>query len=632
LTVQETEHFLAPLGKQNISWRRWANRSLRQKLTLVGLVTIIAAQLCAAIVLIGIDRTRARRGTLDDLQTLSRIVVENTAAAVDFGDPDAAVEMLRSLGAQDGFERACLYRLSGQLFASFAKDGACPASPGPDGGRFDGGVAFTAPVVSAIRGRVGTLTIWNSMSPIDASLREQLVATLIVLLLSSSVAVLLMARLQRQLTEPLHHLAATVAAVSKDRDYSRRVVKEANDEVGAVAEAVNDMLLQIQARDEELLKALRLKDEFLTTVSHELRTPLNAVLGWSHVLRSPEGRARTTEAVEAIERSVRMQARLIEDILDVSRIVTGKLQIDPKPTDLAAIARSAVDVVQPSAAARRIAIRVTLPTAAPFMGDADRLRQVVWNLLSNAVKFTPPGGEVALTLEDTGHDSRMTVTDSGQGISPDFLPYVFQPFRQADGTSTRSQGGLGLGLAIARHLTELSGGSIRAASRGEGYGATFALTLARALPPLTRPASDDGLAAAWTDLEGRVVLVVDDNDDTRQVLSTLLEAHGARVSTAASVAAARTALETTTPDVLVTDLAMPLEDGFALLDYCRHHADERLRRLPILALTAYAGEQAEGRVRAAGFDAYLAKPAEPSAVGRVVRELSGRQHAAAFEA
>jgi signal transduction histidine kinase/ActR/RegA family two-component response regulator len=566
---------------------------------------------------------------MDDLQTLSRIVVENTAAAVDVGDPDAAVEMLRSLGAQDGFERACLYRLDGQLFASFATNGTCPAAPGPDGGRFDGGVAFTAPVVSAIRGRVGTLTIWNSMSPIDASLREQLGATLIVLLLSSLVAALLMARLQRQLTEPLHHLAATVAAVSKDRDYSRRVVKEANDEVGAVAEAVNDMLLQIQARDEELLKALRLKDEFLTTVSHELRTPLNAVLGWSHVLRSPDmSRARTTEAVEAIDRSVRMQARLIEDILDVSRIVTGKLRLDPKPTDLAAIARSAVDVVQPSAAARRIAIRVMLPAAAPFMGDADRLRQVVWNLLSNAVKFTPPGGEVALTLEDTGQDYRMTVTDSGQGISPDFLPYVFQPFRQADGTSTRSQGGLGLGLAIARHLTELSGGTIRAASRGAGCGATFAITFPRALPPITRPATDDGLAAGWTDLEGRSVLVVDDNDDTRHVLSTLLEAHGARVSTAASVAAARTALETMTPDVLVTDLAMPLEDGFALLDYCRHHADERLRRLPILALTAYAGEQAEGRVRAAGFDAYLAKPAEPSEVGRVVRELSGRFRAA----
>jgi signal transduction histidine kinase/CheY-like chemotaxis protein len=604
------------------------NRSLRQKLTLVALVTIVAAQLCAAIVLIALERTRARRGVMDDLRTISRIVVDNTAAAVDFGDPDAAVDMLRALAAQEGFERACLYEQRGHLFASHASVGVCGASPGPEGATFGEGVAYTVPVVSPLRGRIGTLTISNSLSPVNDRLRDQIVTMLAVLLVSALAAILLMARLQRQLTKPLQNLASTVSAVSRDRDYSHRVVKEGDDEVGAVAEAVNDMLMQIQARDEELLKALRLKDEFLATVSHELRTPLNAMLGWAHVLRNPHVTAATTgQAVDAIERNARMQARLIEDILDVSRVVTGKLRLEPKPTDLTAIIRSAIDVVQASAMARQIEVQSRLPAAAPFMGDADRLRQVVWNLLSNAVKFTPTGGEVRVMLEDQAQEYRVTVTDSGQGISAEFLPYVFQPFRQADGSSTRSAGGLGLGLAIARHLTELSGGTIHAESRGPGTGATFSIRLPHALPSLRAAVDERAAESTWTELTGRRVVVVDDNDDTRSVLLTLLEGHGARVETAASVAAARTLLDSDVPDVLVTDLAMPLEDGFGLLDYCRQHTDVRVRQLPIIALTAYSGEQAEARVRAAGFDAYLVKPVAPAEVGRVVRELADRARA-----
>jgi CheY-like chemotaxis protein len=320
-----------------------------------------------------------------------------------------------------------------------------------------------------------------------------------------------------------------------------------------------------------------------------------------------------------------MQARLIEDILDVSRIVTGKLRLDPKPTDLVTIVRSAIDVVQPSATARQIGIDAKLPLTAPFMGDADRLRQVVWNLLSNAVKFTPPGGAVRVLLEDAAQEYRVAVSDSGQGISADFLPFIFQPFRQADGSSTRSQGGLGLGLAIARHLTELSGGTIHADSRGFGTGATFSIRLPHALPASSRAIVDDrGAESDWTELSGRRVLVVDDTDDTRSVLLTLLEGNGARVLTAASVAHARAILDVEVPDVLVTDLAMPIEDGFGLLDYCRHHAEARVRHLPIIALTAYSGEQAEARVRAAGFDAYLVKPVAPAEVGRVVRELADR--------
>jgi CheY-like chemotaxis protein len=330
------------------------------------------------------------------------------------------------------------------------------------------------------------------------------------------------------------------------------------------------------------------------------------------------------QAVDAVDRNAQIQARLIEDILDVSRMVTGKLRLEVKPTDLSAIILSAVDVVKPSANARNIDINVHAPAAAAIVGDSDRLRQVVWNILSNAVKFTPAGGHVDVTLSQEPGEYRIEVKDSGRGIPPEFLPYIFQPFRQADGSSTRSHGGLGLGLAIARHLTELSGGSIQAASDGIGRGATFTIRLPRHSMMSGTAVSEErsNMTQRWSDLNGHHVLVVDDNEDTRNVLATMLEAHGATVTTAASVADARAALAARLPDVLITDLAMPVEDGFGLLEYCRHHSDARLQSLPILALTAYGGQQAHDRVIAAGFDAYLAKPVEPVEVGRVVRDLA----------
>jgi CheY-like chemotaxis protein len=419
--------------------------------------------------------------------------------------------------------------------------------------------------------------------------------------------------------------------VSSDRNYDRRVPKDADDEVGAVADAFNDMLARIKARDEELQHALRLKDEFLATVSHELRTPLNAMLGWSHVLRDPRVTPEMTrQAVDAIDRNARWQASLIEDILDVSRMITGKLRLEPRPTDLTAIVLAAVDVVKPSADAKKITIQTALLPSAGFVGDSDRLRQVVWNILSNAVKFTPQNGLITVTLTEEPREYSLEVTDSGRGISPDFLPFIFQPFRQADGSTTRSQGGLGLGLAIARHLTELSGGSIQATSEGLNRGATFTIRLPRQSDSAPIAVSEERpVTQRWSDLEGFQLLVVDDNEDTRNVLATMLEAHGATITTAASVADARAALAHRLPDVLITDLAMPVEDGFGLLEYCRHHTDPKLRTLPILALTAYGGQQSHDRVIAAGFDAYLAKPVEPVEVGRVVRDLATRKSSSA---
>lgn len=595
-------------------------------MTLIALVIVVSAQVAAGVALVISERSAARARLVTNLETYARIVSFDIAAALSFTDVDAAIETLRSLGAPQGFEHACLYDPAGRLFASHVTTGRCPAAPSPDGAAFDDeGLLGTTAVVTPRGQRIGTLAIRNNLNPVTARMQRQMFTTGLVLLLSAAAAGGLMALLLRQLTEPLQQLASTVEAVTADRDYAHRVTKYEDDEVGAVADAVNDMLSQIQTRDNELQNALRLKDEFLATVSHELRTPLNAMLGWSHVLRSPELSVQITQqAVDAIDRNARLQARLIEDILDVSRIITGKLRLELRPADLVAITRSAVDVVLPSAKAKRIAIETVLPGSAPFVGDPDRLRQVIWNLLSNAVKFTPQGGTIKISIADLHHEYCVAVTDNGRGISPDFLPYVFQPFRQADGSPTRSQGGLGLGLAIARHLTELSGGSIHADSPGDGAGATFSIRLPRheSAPQLAVPEEPSPMPQRWSDLAGHEVVVVDDNEDTRQVLATMLEAHGATVRTAASVEEARQALAVSLPDVLITDLAMPIEDGFGLLEYCRHHGDPRLQTLPIIALTAYGGEQAEQRVLAAGFDAYLSKPVEPAEVGQVVRDLA----------
>lgn len=303
----------------------------------------------------------------------------------------------------------------------------------------------------------------------------------------------------------------------------------------------------------------------------------------------------------AVSRAVRLPTRLDTDvrITQAGRVViSGNIRsggLEPKPVDLATIVDTAVDVVTPAASAKDITIDAMIARPAPMRGDADRLQQIFWNLLSNAVKFTPRAGRVTVRLSALPDTYRFEVTDSGEGIPKDFLPHIFEAFRQADGSMTCVHGGLGLGLAIARHLTELSGGQISAHSEGQGGG-----------------------GAEWQRLDGCRVLLVDDDEDTRRVLSTLLEAQGAKTQTAASVAEARRVLTDSTPDVIITDIAMPGEDGYALLRYCRAHPLPQKRKVTVLALTAYAGEQARDRVMRAGFNGYLSKPLDPAAVSRTI--------------
>jgi CheY-like chemotaxis protein len=376
--------------------------------------------------------------------------------------------------------------------------------------------------------------------------------------------------------------------------------------------------------------ANRLKDEFLATMSHELRTPLNAILGWASLLRRG---ARDAEGLErglaTIERNALAQARLIEDVLDVSRIISGKLRLDVRRVDLVAIANAAADVVRPAAVARRVQLTVDagLEPTVDLVADPDRLQQVIWNLLSNAVKFTPSDGSVTLSIQRQGSALRLIVSDTGAGIAPEHLPFVFERFRQVDSSTTRKYGGLGLGLAIVRHLVELHGGWVSASSDGVGRGATFTVELpVRALASQPTETAYFGAveraadtSQSLTQLLGVKILVIDDDEDSRLLLQTALEGAGAWVRLADSAASAFSFLEQQSVDVVISDIGMPEEDGISLMRRLR--AQPVHRRLPAVALTAYARSEDVTRALEAGFQRHVAKPANITELARAVAEL-----------
>ncbi|MGI8733358.1 MAG: CHASE domain-containing protein [Pyrinomonadaceae bacterium] len=375
----------------------------------------------------------------------------------------------------------------------------------------------------------------------------------------------------------------------------------------------------------------RLKDEFLATVSHELRTPLTAILGWARMLQSDSLDEKTSaNAIETIRRNAKAQSQIIDDILDVSRIITGKLPMDLNPLELAPVLAAAVDVVRPTAEAKGIGIETELP-AHPMVvaGDSNRLQQVIWNLLSNAIKFTPSQGRVWLKAQERGSQVEIKVTDNGQGISEDFLPFVFDRFRQADSTTTRQHGGLGLGLAIARHLVEIHGGTIKASSDGAGKGSTFLLTLPRlgVGADLKRQESENDLGAVLLSeprLNGIHVLLVDDDEDTLHLITAALAQGHAKVTAVSSAAAALEAIKLCVPDVLVSDIAMPGEDGYQLLERVRALNLGNGRPLAAVAITAYAQEEERLKALASGFQSYLAKPIELSDLIEAVEQAARR--------
>ena len=384
-------------------------------------------------------------------------------------------------------------------------------------------------------------------------------------------------------------------------------------------------------------RASAMKDEFLATLSHELRTPLNAILGWSKILCMPGvSPVDFQRGLEVVERNARIQAQLIEDLLDMSRITSGKMRLEIRPVSPAAVIEAALETVRPAAQAKGVLLTSALdPAAGAVSGDPARLQQVVWNLLSNAIKFTEKHGRVQAILRRVGGRVAIAVADTGVGIASEFLPHVFDRFRQADSSSTRTAGGLGLGLAIVKHLVELHGGTVRAQSAGRGSGTTFTIelpALATADPsepgaerPRSRPRrSGVGLEIKRMDLTGVKVLVVDDNADARALIQRVLEACGASVVTAATVADALLDVEHTRPHVLVSDLGMPEADGYELLRLVRGLGQARGGGLPAIALTAFARSEDRTRALRAGFLHHIAKPVEPSELVATVASVVGR--------
>jgi len=396
----------------------------------------------------------------------------------------------------------------------------------------------------------------------------------------------------------------------------RRDIDKVTDHYAALLRTADEQSRQADA-------ANRLKDEFLATLSHELRTPLNSVLGWARLLASGKLDApQTVRAVQAIERAGWAQSRVIEDLLDVSRIVAGKLQLNARPTVVQPLVQAAVDSLRPAAEAKRITVVTTLdPTPTPIAADADRLQQVAWNLVSNAIKFTPSGGRVGVRLTSSADELRLVVSDSGIGFSPDVATHLFERFRQGDSSSTRQHGGLGLGLGIVRHVVELHGGTVTATSAGENQGSTFEVRLPiRAWEaPLVEPMN---LAAPAPSLRGVTVLVVDDDVHALDYVRATLEQYGAIVVTASSAREAKARFKREPPDVFVSDLVMPDEDGLQLIRDIRQLDRARGRITPAAALTALARTDDRRRALTAGYQMHVAKPVDPSELVSTVERLA----------
>lgn len=392
-------------------------------------------------------------------------------------------------------------------------------------------------------------------------------------------------------------------------------------------EARGHLLLRAERARSEAEAANRIKDEFLATLSHELRTPLTSLLGWSSVLREGKRDEKVlTQGLDAIDRNAKVQAQLIDDLLDVSRIVSGKLNLDVRPLDIASVARAAINVVQPAADAKGITLDYYAePGLGAISADSARVHQIIWNLLSNAVKFTPHSGKISLRVEQDESNARVTVKDSGQGIDPEFLPRVFDRFRQADSSTTRSFGGLGLGLAIVRHLVELHGGTVSAQSDGMNQGATFTVTFPL-MADRSIPVSHDTISSDTYSLDGLKVLLVDDEPEARQIISTVITRTGAEVKSCQSAREALVKLSEWKPDVILSDIAMPEQDGYSFIRQVRSLPHDKGGDTPAAALTAYARDIDRRQALAAGYQMHIAKPIGASQLVTMIARLAGREN------
>jgi signal transduction histidine kinase/ActR/RegA family two-component response regulator len=403
-------------------------------------------------------------------------------------------------------------------------------------------------------------------------------------------------------------------------------LRAANNRLVVSAVRAQGLATQAETSRAEAASANHLKDEAMALVSHELRTPLNAILGWARLLRVGQlDPPSTIAAIETVERNAKALARVVDDLLDMSRVVGGNVHISPYPVDLVLVVRAAVEELHPAAEAKGVTVTFTAPPVPNHVaGDPIRLQQIVANLLSNAIKFTPAGGHVEIALRSADSWAEIHVSDTGRGIAADFIPRIFDQFAQADASTTRQQDGLGLGLAIVRALVEQHGGTVQADSRGLGFGATFIVRFPVLDPGDAEPTAGPTIATnpAHDRLDGTRVVFVENDADGRNALTLLLEVAGAKVMAAASVRSGLHAIETFRPDVIVSDIGLPDEDGYALIARIRPQDDGRGRRIPAIALTGYARPQERARLLAAGFDMHLAKPVDPDILVAAVASLT----------
>ena len=632
---------------------RFHRMPIRHKLVAMIMITCFAVLLTSSTGYLISDYYRTRGELTRELAALAELILDNSQAAIEFRDPLAARETLQSLAASPHLRAACLYDATGRLFADFrmAQVPECSPSAPADGFQFRPNRLDLTSGGSLAGRRFGTLTLRTDLQILTSRLRMQVLVVVGLLIAALAVALILSARLQALVSLPLLSLSETAAKVSAQGDYSLRAHRTTDDELGELVDAFNRMLERIETREAELSRtndelrreiverrraeqeraemlvrereANRLKDEFLATLSHELRTPLNAILGWTKLIRARAVAPGSLDrALEKVERNAQMQSRLVEDLLDISRITTGKLRLEQRSFDLVAVTNSALESIRPSAQARGVLlVRDFSETTLPTVGDSDRLQQVIWNLLSNAVKFTPAGGTVTVALARAGMRDRLTVSDTGIGIEPEFLPNVFDTFRQADASSTRSHGGLGLGLSIVKRLVDLHGGDVSVISAGVGKGSTFTVDLPVRAPS---PAHESRIAPPPSVPEGTLtgtsVLVVDDDADTREMLASVLQTAGAVVHTAGSAEEGFSIAIEMRPDALVSDIAMPGQDGYSLMRQLTTALGTESPRATV-ALTAFAGPADENRAAEAGFSRHVAKPFDPLALVQLLTDL-----------
>jgi signal transduction histidine kinase/ActR/RegA family two-component response regulator len=454
------------------------------------------------------------------------------------------------------------------------------------------------------------------VKPVPADVLRSKVAVFVELFNRQEALRVAQEELERTITDRTRELARANVALQAEIEERSKIERERVQ-----------LLKREQAARLEAERANRLKDEFLATLSHELRTPLNAIMGWGHVLgQSSHDRDTVQRAAAVIRQNATAQSQLIDDILDVSRIIGGRLVLDTQLVDLHGVIDDAVDSLMPAASAKTIQVTRDLNREIKVIGDRDRLQQVVWNLVSNAFKFTPKGGRVEVRLTEVEGDALIEVIDTGIGISPEFLPFVFDRFRQADSSMSRRHSGLGLGMAIVRHLVELHGGTVSVESAGENQGTTFRLRLSghtgaapEAPAQVLRAFADKLSESELEHLDGVHVLIVEDDADSRNVLAVLLQRLGALVEAVASAKEAYDRVSHRRPDVLVSDIGMPEEDGYSLIRRLRQMG---LRELPAIALTAYARKQDAEEAIGAGYDRHLPKPVAPADLVRAIKSVT----------